>query len=151
MSPAGWLPVHRDQLRAQRSVTSMGKLYLFYIICNLYFTGSQNLFCIVYFNYIFTVICVWHTTWRAKQVFARSFRCVIIRRKETDFHEHELWCIVAVKSHCTSCDRVMRTKLTDILRFSLAVLVCFKFIFLWTSLCFMASHSLTTESLLYFN
>jgi len=24
------LPVHRDQLRAQRSVTSMGKLYLFY-------------------------------------------------------------------------------------------------------------------------
>ena len=28
-SPAGWLPVHRDQLRAQRSVTSMGKLYLY--------------------------------------------------------------------------------------------------------------------------
>ena len=28
-SPAGWLPVHRDQLRAQRLVTSMGKLYLF--------------------------------------------------------------------------------------------------------------------------
>ena len=27
-SPAGWVPVHRDQLRAQRSVTSMGKLYL---------------------------------------------------------------------------------------------------------------------------
>ena len=27
-SPAGWLPVHRDQLRAQRSVTSMGKLHL---------------------------------------------------------------------------------------------------------------------------
>ena len=27
-SPAGWLPVHRDQLWAQRSVTSMGKLYL---------------------------------------------------------------------------------------------------------------------------
>jgi len=25
------LPVHRDQLRAQRSVTSMGKLYLFYV------------------------------------------------------------------------------------------------------------------------
>ena len=25
-SPAGWLPVHRDQLRAQRSVTSMGSL-----------------------------------------------------------------------------------------------------------------------------
>jgi len=28
MSPAGWLPVHRDQLRAQRSVTSMGNLTL---------------------------------------------------------------------------------------------------------------------------
>jgi len=26
-SPAGWLPVHRDQLRAQRLVTSMGKLF----------------------------------------------------------------------------------------------------------------------------
>jgi len=31
-SPADWLPVHRDQLRAQRSVTSMGKLYFtFYV------------------------------------------------------------------------------------------------------------------------
>ena len=28
-SPAGWLPVHRNQLRAKRSVTSMGKLYLY--------------------------------------------------------------------------------------------------------------------------
>ena len=27
-SSAGWLPVHRDQLRAQRPVTSMGKLHL---------------------------------------------------------------------------------------------------------------------------
>ena len=27
-SPAGWLPVHRDQLRAQHSVSSMGSLYL---------------------------------------------------------------------------------------------------------------------------
>jgi len=32
-SPAGWLPVHRDQLRAQRSVTSMGKLHLFTLDC----------------------------------------------------------------------------------------------------------------------
>ena len=29
-SPAGWLPIHRDQLGAQRSVTSMGKLYLLF-------------------------------------------------------------------------------------------------------------------------
>ena len=41
-SPAGWLPVHRDQLQAQRSVTSMGKLYFFkrpgseFSICGLY-------------------------------------------------------------------------------------------------------------------
>jgi len=28
-SPAGWLPVHRDQLRAQRSVSTMGSLYLY--------------------------------------------------------------------------------------------------------------------------
>ena len=28
-SPAGWLPVHQDQLRAQRSVSSMGSLYLY--------------------------------------------------------------------------------------------------------------------------
>jgi len=28
-SPVGWLPVHRDQLRAQRSVTSVGKLHLY--------------------------------------------------------------------------------------------------------------------------
>ena len=28
-SPAGWMPVHRDQLRAQRWVSSMGSLYLF--------------------------------------------------------------------------------------------------------------------------
>ena len=35
-SPAGWLAVHRDQLRAQRSVTSMGELYLYlYIYCKL--------------------------------------------------------------------------------------------------------------------
>ena len=31
-SPEGLLPVHRDQLRAQRLVTSMGELYPFYYI-----------------------------------------------------------------------------------------------------------------------
>jgi len=29
--PAGWLPVHQDQLRAQCSVSSMGSLYLFFM------------------------------------------------------------------------------------------------------------------------
>ena len=48
-SPAGWLPIHQDQLRAQRSVTSMGKLYLFSIAKHLsnnellYYTLSINL------------------------------------------------------------------------------------------------------------
>jgi len=28
-SPAGWLPVHRDQLQAQHSVSSIGKSYLY--------------------------------------------------------------------------------------------------------------------------
>jgi len=31
LSHLRWLPVHRDQLRAQRSVASMGELYLFYL------------------------------------------------------------------------------------------------------------------------
>jgi len=37
-SPAGWLPVHRDQLRAQRSVTSMGCLCLFTVDLNSAYT-----------------------------------------------------------------------------------------------------------------
>ena len=37
-SPAGWLPVHRDQLRTQRSVTSMGK-------CNLLLLILRNPLC----------------------------------------------------------------------------------------------------------
>ena len=36
-SPVGWLPVHRDQLRVQRSVTSMGSFYLL----NPCFTGRE--------------------------------------------------------------------------------------------------------------
>jgi len=35
-SPAGWLPVHRDQLRPQRSVSSMGSLYLFNVLLRNY-------------------------------------------------------------------------------------------------------------------
>jgi len=42
-SPAGWLPVHRHQLRAQRSVTSMGKLYLYYlVICRKFCSQHVN-------------------------------------------------------------------------------------------------------------
>jgi len=37
-SPAGCLPVHRDQLLALRSLTSMGSLYLFY--CKIVETGT---------------------------------------------------------------------------------------------------------------
>ena len=42
-SPAGWLPVHRDQLRAQRLVTSMGKLYLLLLILSR-IPGNNNVF-----------------------------------------------------------------------------------------------------------
>jgi len=40
---AGWLPVHWDQLQAQRSVTSMGSLYLFTISQELMQLESPNL------------------------------------------------------------------------------------------------------------
>jgi len=40
-SPAGWLPVHQDQLRAQRSVSSMGSLYL-YLLFSRYMTCQSN-------------------------------------------------------------------------------------------------------------
>ena len=45
-SPAGWLPVHRDQLRAQRSLTSMGKLYLLPVqhSCKTWQSSSTKLF-----------------------------------------------------------------------------------------------------------
>ena len=42
MSPAGWLPVHWDQLRAQRSVTSMGKLYLSLPHCAIPLTNRRQ-------------------------------------------------------------------------------------------------------------
>jgi len=40
-SPAGWLPVHRDQLRAQRSVSSMGSLYLYLFYLGITFIPNQ--------------------------------------------------------------------------------------------------------------
>jgi len=40
-SPAGWLPVHRDQLWAQRLVSSMGSLYLY---LTAYCVAGQVLF-----------------------------------------------------------------------------------------------------------
>ena len=40
MSPAGWLPLHRDQLRAQRSVTSMGKHYLTFFTSRYAYSGQ---------------------------------------------------------------------------------------------------------------
>jgi len=41
-SPAGWLPVHRDQLQAQRSVSSMGKPLPFYT----YVSGEVTAVCV---------------------------------------------------------------------------------------------------------
>jgi len=52
LPPGGWLPVHRDKLRAHRSVSSMGSLYLF--LSNqkmLYFPTSPNwCFCTIWGN-----------------------------------------------------------------------------------------------------
>ena len=50
-SPAGLLPVHRDQLRAQRSVSRMGSLYLFFtlildVVCLSF--DWRSTFCAVY-------------------------------------------------------------------------------------------------------
>jgi len=42
-SLAGWLPVHGDQLRAQRSVSSMGSLYLFYHVKQHCTDGAPSL------------------------------------------------------------------------------------------------------------
>jgi len=63
-SPAGWLPVHRDQLRAQRSVSSMGSLYLFYSFGTK--TGLHLLFHLfmdtecwfVLWSFIFLIACI---------------------------------------------------------------------------------------------
>ena len=46
-SPAGWLSVHRDQLRAQRSVSSMGSLYLFTMRRCVPRSRSSRLFALV--------------------------------------------------------------------------------------------------------
>ena len=42
LPPGGWLPIHRDQFRAQRSVSRIGSLYLFVILNN-------SLDCLTYF------------------------------------------------------------------------------------------------------
>ena len=42
-SPAGWLPVNRDQVRAQRSITNLEERYLFNVILHHYFAlGSSG-------------------------------------------------------------------------------------------------------------
>ena len=41
-SPAGWLPVHRDQLRVQLSETSMGELYLYHFVITYYQCCAQK-------------------------------------------------------------------------------------------------------------
>ena len=54
-SPAGWLPVHRDQLWAQRSVTSMGKtLTLIFIIVSTSSHSNERLW-EHYKNIVFTM------------------------------------------------------------------------------------------------
>jgi len=69
-SPAGWLPVHRDQLRAQRSVWSMGSLYLYLsfstVLWHCWLTGWQEGHPACKEN-IFTIsqFCFWDTHYGA--------------------------------------------------------------------------------------
>ena len=53
--PVGWLPVHRDQLRVERLVSSMGSLYLFYgsfhLWMNIWAAGKT----------VWSLVNTWHT------------------------------------------------------------------------------------------
>jgi len=57
-SPAGWLPVHRGQLQAQRSVTNMGELHLLILLPNLVWSSptlALSLLFSIYLPSLFTV------------------------------------------------------------------------------------------------
>jgi len=69
-SPAGWLPVHRNPLRAQRSVTGVGELYLFY---NEIWTTLMSLF-------LWQVRSVWYTAdilWLLCSVYPIHFQLLV--------------------------------------------------------------------------
>jgi len=85
-SPAGWLPVHRDQLRAQRSVSSMGSLYLFYLYILWWNVWNQNystMFCPIPIMYCITY-CKLHWLQLATTI---SLPYCLLRRQQLDQEE----------------------------------------------------------------
>jgi len=105
-SPAGWLPVHRDQLRAQRSVLSMGSLYLFTFL--LQETVTQTL--------IMQVMC--YQTYRQTHVtvvdiFTRPFAKQLDMRQFSNHH----WRIIKCIRHCWFhiCDKTINCCNTAVL------------------------------------
>jgi len=67
-SPAGWLPVHRDQLRAQRSVssTSMGKPFSFLVYFTwLYSTWLDFCLTLLYFTWLLLDFA-WHRVYSSQ-------------------------------------------------------------------------------------
>jgi len=77
-SPAGWLPVHRDQLRSQRSVSSMGSLYLFTSsLCRKPMTDSSS-------QQWSTEKRAKETVWTARESTGRSFAAQTDLRTKTE-------------------------------------------------------------------
>jgi len=76
-SPAGWLPVHRDQLRAQRSVSSMGSLYLFFTQCKTPLNGCLS------------VSTIWRCIW--PQAEHKQWMVMV---ENNQISEQLQWCII---------------------------------------------------------
>ena len=87
---AGWLPVHRNQLRAQRLVTSIGSLYLFIVqyrfhdstaVCYLFVCYQDNKKCYgrIFVNFIKSTLAVIEHWWK----FTFSWRvCAVVKYAE---------------------------------------------------------------------
>ena len=97
----------------------------------MHFNDSQNVSCILYFNYILNTI-------QAKQALPHfQGRYLLDKQKQTFIYE--LWDSLVVKSQSTFSAKAMRTELTVILWFNFVPLVCFNVIFFWPLLCFRKS------------
>ena len=84
-SPAGWLPVHRDQLRAQRSVTSTGKLYLFTKLTPWTpqtLTDTSEHIQILFFTFSFILLFMFGLSCFFKTDFMDSLDCYLYRTSE---------------------------------------------------------------------
>ena len=69
-SPVGWLPVHQDQLCAQRSVTSMVKHYLY-------------LFLLIFETLLKICICKKLTIYFYSKLLYRDVKCAVVKYQPT--------------------------------------------------------------------